>query len=52
MLPEAKQRQEAQAAFSAEAVDPSAHLNAIQMAAEKRSRNLLMKLKAELGSIL
>ena len=46
MLQREQARQEAHASF-----DPREHLNAIQMAAEKRSRGLLMKLKQELAGV-
>ena len=48
MLPEVKMRIEAQAAAGDHGDE---HLNAIQVAAEKRSRKLMMNLKRELSSM-
>ena len=50
MLPDMKQREEARQAAHAD-FDPQEHLKAIQLAAEKRSRGLLMKLKRELAGV-
>lgn len=48
MLPETKSRMDAQKAAGAQSQE---HLDAIQAAAEKRSRKLMMNLKRELGTV-
>jgi Ca2+-binding EF-hand superfamily protein len=50
VLPGVKEREDARRDAHAN-FDPREHLNAIQLAAEKRSRGLLMKLKQELAGV-
>ena len=50
MMPDMKMREEARQEAHA-AFDPAEHLKAIQSAAEKRSRGLLLKLKQELAGV-